>query len=193
MIVQLSGRIAEVAIGRLVIDVNGVGYELSTPARQFSGAKIGDQITAITSLIIREDSHTLFGFEDAASKQLFAQLHSVSGVGPKSALAVLSHWEPDVIANAIAEGQDKVFSAVTGIGPKTAKLICVTLAGKVSIANSSGNVAIDSVVAALASLGWNELTAAKTAKLLLSENPDLSAAEVLKAALASVSSAKLAD
>lgn len=193
MIVQLTGRIAEAGIGRFVIDVNGVGYELSTPARQFSGIKVGDQITAITTLIVREDSHTLFGFEDSASKQLFTQLHSVSGVGPKSALAVLSHWEPEVIANAIAEGQDKVFSAVTGIGPKTAKLICVTLAGKVSIAGSSGNIEIDSVVSALTSLGWNELTAAKTAKMLLAENPNLSAAQVLKAALASVSSAKLAD
>ena len=191
MIVQLTGKILESSIGRLVIDVNGVGYELITPAKQFAGLRIGDVVTAKTALVIREDAHTLFGFEDAASKQLFASLHSVSGVGPKSAIAVLSHWDAEVIAEAIADGNDKVFSAVSGIGPKTAKLICVTLAGKISATSAGASPIANDVIKALVGLGWNEAAAAKTVKASLEELPGMSAAELLKASLASVSTAKV--
>jgi len=191
VIVQLTGKVLESSIGRLVIDVNGVGYELVTPARQFAGLKPGAEITAKTSLVVREDSQTLFGFEDTASKALFASLHSVSGVGPKSAIAVLSHWDPEVIAQAIAEGNDKVFSAVSGIGPKTAKLICVTLAGKISLTASSSSPIANDVVKALIGLGWNEATAAKTVKTSLELHPNVGAAELLKVSLASASTAKV--
>lgn len=193
MIVQLSGIVLESTLGRLVLDVNGVGYELITPARQFSRVKIGDSVTAITSLVIREDAHTLFGFDSHEAKQLFTSLHSVTGVGPKSALAVLSHWDADTIADAIANGDDKVFSAVSGIGPKTAKLICVTLAGKVSLAAAGTSADMQSVISALMSFGWSDSMATRTVKTLASDNPALSAAEILKAALASNSSAKVAD
>lgn len=193
MIVQLTGKILELDLGRLVVDVSGVGYEVSVPTRQFLSHKVGDSITVLTALIIREDAHILFGFEDSFSKKLFSQLHSVSGVGPKSAMAVLSHWEPQVIASAIAEGTDAVFSAVSGIGPKTAKLICVTLAGKVSIIETGANAQLDRAVEGLMSLGWSELAASKAAKAALEHNASLTAAEILKTALASKSSAKLAE
>ncbi|MEY4980909.1 MAG: hypothetical protein RL174_247 [Actinomycetota bacterium] len=193
MIVQLSGIVLESTLGRLVLDVNGVGYELITPARQFSRVKIGDSVTAITSLVIREDAHTLFGFDSHEARQLFTSLHSVTGVGPKSALAVLSHWDAETIADAIANGDDKVFSAVSGIGPKTAKLICVTLAGKVSLAAAGTSADMQSVISALMSFGWSDSMATRTVKTMASDNPALSAAEILKAALASNSSAKVAD
>lgn len=193
MIVQISGTVLESNLGRLVLDVNGVGYEINVPARQFLNLKLGDRVTAITSLVIREDSHTLYGFESHEAKQLFTSLHSVSGVGPKSALAVLSHWDPDTIAGAISSGDDKVFSAVSGIGPKTAKLICVTLAGKVSPHASGTSDELQSVISALTSFGWNEAVATKTVKSMAGEAPQLSAGELLKAALASNSTAKVAD
>jgi Holliday junction DNA helicase RuvA len=193
VIVQLSGIVLESTLGRLVLDVNGVGYELITPARQFSRVKIGDSVTAITSLVIREDAHTLFGFDSHEARQLFTSLHSVTGVGPKSALAVLSHWDAETIADAIANGDDKVFSAVSGIGPKTAKLICVTLAGKVSLAAAGTSADMQSVISALMSFGWSDSMATRTVKTMASDNPALSAAEILKAALASNSSAKVAD
>lgn len=193
MIVQLTGEVLESSLGRLVIDVHGVGYEVITPAKQFVSQRVGDQVTAITSLIIREDSHTLYGFEDSASKQLFSSLHSVSGVGPKSALAVLSHWDPETIAEAIAEGNDKVFSAVSGIGPKTAKLICVTLAGKVSSAVQGESPVMRDVISALIGLGWNESLATKTVKAALEQNPASSAGELLKLTLASASTAKVSN
>lgn len=193
MIVQLSGSVLESTLGRLVLDVNGIGYELITPTRQFSSVRVGDHVTVITSFVVREDSHTLYGFESRDDKQLFASLHSVTGVGPKSALAVLSHWDSETIANAIANGDDKIFSAVSGIGPKTAKLICVTLAGKVSLATSGISTELQSVISALISFGWSDSTATKTVKSMALENPAMSPGDVLKAALASNSSAKVAD
>lgn len=193
MIVQLSGSVLESTLGRLVVDVNGVGYEVITPSRQFSKVSVGDKVTVITSFVVKEDSQTLYGFESHEAKQLFTSLHSVTGVGPKSALAVLSHWDSEAIANAIANGDDKVFSAVSGIGPKTAKLICVSLAGKVSLATAGTSAELQSVITALLNFGWSDAVATKTVKAMASENPTLSAGEILKAALASKSSAKVAD
>jgi Holliday junction DNA helicase RuvA len=193
VIVQLSGSVLESNLGRLVLDVNGVGYEVITPSRQFSKVSVGDNVTVITSFVVREDSQTLYGFESHEAKQLFMSLHSVTGVGPKSALAVLSHWDSDTIANAIAHGDDKVFSAVSGIGPKTAKLICVTLAGKVSLAAAGTSAELQSVISALISFGWSDAIATKTVKTIAAESPTMSAGEILKAALASNSSAKVAD
>lgn len=131
MIAQLTGSIVEANTGRVVLDVAGVGYELLVPATQFDDVRNSQTLTVFTVLIVREDSHTLFGFEDRISKSLFLQLNSVTGVGPKSALAVLSQLSADDISRAITSGNDAIFKSVSGIGPKTAKLICITLAGKV--------------------------------------------------------------
>jgi Holliday junction DNA helicase RuvA len=191
VIAQLTGSIVEAAAGRIVLDVAGVGYELLVPATQFGDASNSKVLTVFTVLIVREDAHTLFGFEDRISKSLFLQLNSVTGVGPKSALAVLSQLGADDISRAITSGNDAIFKSVSGIGPKTAKLICITLAGKVhrSLVDPTNSDA--SVVEALVGLGWQEAIADKAVAEVLASNPDLNSSALLKIVLASASSAKV--
>ena len=174
-----------------MLDIAGVGYEVLIAATSFSEVRLNQTATIFTVLIVREDSQTLFGFEDRIAKSLFLQLNSVTGVGPKSALAVLSQLSADDIARAISSGNDAVFKRVTGIGPKTAKLICITLAGKVqrSIAGPTSSDA--SVIEALVGLGWQEAVADKAVADVLAENPGLTSSALLKIVLASASSAKV--
>jgi Holliday junction DNA helicase RuvA len=191
VIAQLTGSIVEAAAGRIVLDVAGVGYELLVPATQFGDVRNSQVLTVFTVLIVREDSHTLFGFEDRISKALFLQLNSVTGVGPKSALAVLSQLGADDISRAITSGNDAIFKSVSGIGPKTAKLICITLAGKVQRSLVDATTSDASVVEALVGLGWQEAIAVKAVSEALANNPDLNSSALLKIVLASASSAKV--
>lgn len=120
-----------------------------------------------TVLVVREDSLALYGFSDPEQLDIFELLIGVTGVGPKSALGVLGAIEPERIAQAVAEEDDAVFRKVSGIGPKTAKLIIVSLAGKLTVrpraARDSGPGAsmAQSVRSALVGLGWPEPTAAQ--------------------------------
>jgi len=131
---------------------------------------------------VREDDISLFGFIDEVELGLFELLRTVGGVGPKSALGVLGQMEPTAIARAIAEGDDAPFRRVTGIGPKTAKLIVVSLAGKVvapafaaaSAAGGSAQAATATsaaLVDALTGLGWPERSALEAAEAVLSSEP----------------------
>ena len=121
----------------------------------------------MTSLIVREDSLSLFGFVDRDSLDIFTLLTGVTGVGPKSAMGVLAELTPAEIALAVSRDEDAVFRRVSGIGPKTAKLIVLSLAGKVTAfaaappqqgAKVTGSVR-DDVLAALIGLGWNDRAA----------------------------------
>jgi Holliday junction DNA helicase RuvA len=127
---------------------------------------VGHEASVVTSLIVREDSLSLFGFVDHDSLDLFTLLTGVTGVGPKSAMGVLAELSPAQIAIAVAQEDDAVFRKVTGIGPKTAKLIVLSLAGKVAIyaaapapAKEITGTVRDDVLAALVGLGWNERSA----------------------------------
>ena len=108
MISRLRGQLIESSIGRVVLDVNGVGYEVSVPATTELGS-IGSQQNLFTRQIVREDSLSLFGFGSSQERHLFDLLCSVSGVGPRSALAVLSSLEAHVIETAISTDNDQVF------------------------------------------------------------------------------------
>jgi Holliday junction DNA helicase RuvA len=132
---------------------------------------VGVEAQLFTAMVVREDAMTLFGFQTALEQELFDLLRSVTGVGPKSALAILGALTTAEIASAVALDNDAAFKAVSGIGPKTAKLITVTLAGKLShlvlVAQSDvANVETDfaSVVEALVSLGWPERSAQEAVK-----------------------------
>lgn len=149
-----------------VIEVGGVGFDVTlTPAHTLS-LRVGHEASVVTSLIVREDSLSLFGFVDHDSLDLFVLLTGVTGVGPKSAMGVLAELSPAQIAIAVAQEDDAVFRKVSGIGPKTAKLIVLSLAGKVAIYAATtaapkevtGSVR-DDVLAALVGLGWNEKAA----------------------------------
>ncbi len=161
MIASLTGLVQTIHPNAVVVDVNGVGYLVNVTPETSAGQRIGEKISLQTSMIVREDAMTLFGFASSEQLNLFELLRSVSGVGPKSALAICASLSADQIFDAVASEDDLVFKSVPGIGPKTAKLIVVTLAGKVS---PSGNVAVSSapletVVSALIGLGYNEKAA----------------------------------
>jgi Holliday junction DNA helicase RuvA len=146
-------------------------------------------------LIVREDGFSLYGFMSASEQKLFDLLRSVSGVGPKSALAMLSALSVDEIIDAVANEDDSQFRQVSGVGPKTAKLITVTLAGKLGSPSrlqvSAQGIDLSVVVDALTNLGWSERSALdavqKSSRAL---GADASTSELLKDALTRLGSPK---
>lgn len=199
MISSLRGRLLHVGAESLVLDVGGVGYAVAvTPqlAREFH---LGDDITLHTTLIVREDALSLYGFRDRAELAVFSHLLSVSGVGPKSAIGVLSSLTVDQIADAVATEDDAPFRRVSGIGPKTAKLIVVQLAGKLTASTGSSSSGAASsgisaqVVAALTALGWNERVASEAVTAVVAAATPGETASVpvlLKSALAHLGPAR---
>lgn len=169
MISSLRGTVVHIEADSVVVEVGGVGLSVAVTAQVARAAHLGDPITLHTNLIVREDALSLFGFEEREELVVFALLLGVTGVGPKSALGILSTLTVPQIADAIDADDDAPFRRVSGIGPKTAKLIVVQLAGKVvashpagtsTQAGGSGAVPAQ-VVQALVGLGWSERTAAE--------------------------------
>lgn len=199
MIVSLRGTVLSAAGGRVVIEVGGVGYVVATTPQFALTLRLGSEAFIHTAQIVREDSLSLFGFASADELEVFEILIAVTGVGPKSALGVLAALSPEQIADAVAIEDDAAFRKVSGIGPKTAKLIIVSLAGKLALrprvsAVATGSAAVKaSVIEALLGLGWNERTAVETVERLLaaSENPaDETVPGLLRSALASLGGAR---
>ncbi len=164
MIAQLTGKIAFLDLSSAIVDVAGVGYSIQITATTSKSLSIGQQVTLATALIVREDDMSLYGFISQDEKRVFDLLRSVTGVGPKSALAVLGSLGLEEIAAAVMNDDDAAFKKVSGIGPKTAKLITVTLAGKLTSTQKPvqrGEMpSRNSVVLALVGLGWSEKSAA---------------------------------
>ncbi|MFS2281310.1 Holliday junction branch migration protein RuvA [Microbacterium sp. OR21] len=169
MISSLRGTVLHADSALVVIETGGVGLSVFVPGDVAHTAVVGEQLQLHTSLIVREDALTLFGFSDRDELEIFRQLLSVTGVGPKSALGVLSHLTVDQIAEAVTAEDDAPFRRVSGIGPKTAKLIVVQLAGKVqprvasAPAGAPATATVEQVAAALVGLGWSEKVAAEAA------------------------------
>lgn len=195
MISSLRGVVLHTASDRVVIETGGVGLSVFVPADVAHIATEGEQLHLHTSLIVREDALTLYGFADRDELEIFGQLISVTGVGPKSALGVLSHLTVDQIAEAVTGEDDAPFRRVSGIGPKTAKLIVVQLAGKVharatsSPVFSAPNSVVDQVVAALVGLGWTEKVASESAAEVAEDATDAereSVAALLRRTLAAM-------
>lgn len=168
MISSVRGRVVHVETESVVVEVGGVGLAVAVPPSVAHGAHLGDELHLHTSLIVREDALSLFGFETRDELTVFTLLLGVTGVGPKSALGVLSTLSADQISDAVAADDDAPFRRVSGIGPKTAKLIVVQLAGKLAPSRPaviSGTDASPAVAAqvtqALVGLGWSERTAAE--------------------------------
>ncbi|MBB2977005.1 Holliday junction DNA helicase RuvA [Microbacterium endophyticum] len=166
MIASLRGTVVHVADDALVIDVGGVGYSVSATPALTRVVSQGSEVFVHTMMIVREDSMSLFGFESRDELAAFSLLLGVSGVGPKSALGVLSHLTVPQIAQAIDADDDAAFRRVSGIGPKTAKLIVVQLAGKLVATASAAGQNLQpktdisaQVIAALVGLGWSERVA----------------------------------
>ncbi|MGN8025843.1 Holliday junction branch migration protein RuvA [Microbacterium sp. 22242] len=170
MISSLRGIVLSATSDSVVIEVGGVGFFVAVPGDVAHTARVGHELRLHTSLIVREDALSLYGFADATELEVFGHLLGVTGVGPKSALGVLSHLSVDQIAAAVAADDDAPFRRVSGIGPKTAKLIVVQLAGKLQapVATAATTSIPDEIstqlVAALIGLGWTERVAADAAE-----------------------------
>ena len=186
MISSLHGTVLRAGADHVVVGVGGVGFQVAVPADVAHTSTVGGELLLHTSLIVREDSLSLYGFLEPEELEIFALLISVTGVGPKSALGVLSHLTADQIAQAVSDEDDAPFRRVSGIGPKTAKLIVLQLAGKVQAVASTAPASqpsvgvTDQVAAALVGLGWSEKVAVEAASA--------GAADASDAELASVSS-----
>jgi holliday junction DNA helicase RuvA len=201
VISSVRGPVLSALGSTVVIEVGGVGLAVQvTPALALS-ARIGEEVRLSTTLVVREDSLTLYGFHTADELAVFDLLMGVTGVGPKSALGVLAALTPNQIAHAVSSEDDGVFRKVSGIGPKTAKLIVLSLTGKLSITAASTGasrpVPVTSVAAnvqaALIGLGWSEKVAAEVVEQTIAETPDPEQATVpvvLRLALARLGPAK---
>ena len=186
MISQLSGRIAELGLDRVVLVVGGVGFSVAITARHALNLKVGQEITLQTKLVVREDDLSLYGFESSTDSHYFDLLCSVNGIGPKLAMTILGGLNSTGIANAINTQNEAAFRAIPGVGPKTAKLLLISLVGKVGL--STQGPTNQNVLQALIQLGTDPIKASK----LLSELPsDLPEADLLKRALTELGKSKL--
>lgn len=131
MIASVRGRVAEVAGDAAVIEVGGVGLRLHCTPATLAELRVGQEARLATSLVVREESLTLYGFADADARELFALLQTASGVGPRLAQAVLAVHSPDVVRKAISNGEVAVLTQVPGIGRKGAERIVLELRDKV--------------------------------------------------------------
>ncbi|BDZ50702.1 Holliday junction ATP-dependent DNA helicase RuvA [Frondihabitans sucicola] len=161
MISSLRGSVAAASGSTVVIEVGGVGLKVSVTPQLALSMPVGTAAHLFTTLIVREDDLSLFGFASADELEVFDLLRGVTGVGPKSALGVLAHLTPSQVASAVAAEDDAAFRRVSGIGPKTAKLIVVQLTGKLDIriqapSVTAKNTTAADVLIALIGLGWSE-------------------------------------
>ena len=175
MISQLTGSIIDKQPPLIVIDVNGVGYEVFVSMQTFYGLPAtGEKVRIYTQMVVREDAHLLFGFGNTIERETFRLLIKVSGIGAKTALGILSVLSSDDLARAIADEDIKVLSSVPGIGKKTAERLALELRGKLSVAGAVPMAtdglfaaepdASDDILSTLLALGYNEREAKAACK-----------------------------
>lgn len=197
MISYIKGKLAEVDDGIIVVENNGIGFNIHVPATVISSfSSIGDEVKVYTYLQIREDAHSLFGFLSRDDLNIFKMLINVNGIGPKGALAILSTISPDDLRFAILSDDAKLISTAPGIGSKTAQKLILELKDKIkleetfeSYSKSVNTVKTDDIlvakneaVEALVSLGYGSTEAMKAVRDV--ENADeLDSEEILKRAL----------
>jgi holliday junction DNA helicase RuvA len=161
VIAQLTGEVRSISIDRIILEVNGVGYLVYVTAATSATLSMGSSLTLHTSMIVREDSITLFGFLDPKFRETFELVQTVSGIGPRVALSILAHLTPDSLAHAIATESIETLSAVPGIGKKGAQRILFELKGKIASSasytpvNLNASVWREQLAGALASLGYS--------------------------------------
>jgi Holliday junction DNA helicase RuvA len=189
MIAAVRGEVLEIGLDHAVVEVGGVGLAVHATPATLARLRRGEQARLATSLVVREDSLTLFGFADAEERELFTLLQTVSGVGPRLALATLAVLDPDALRRALADGDATALTRVPGIGRKGAERMVLELRDKVVAPAPAAPVAPaatgprDQVVEALLGLGFPARPAEQAVDAVLAENGVSDAAAVLRAAL----------
>jgi Holliday junction DNA helicase RuvA len=193
----LRGPVAHVGLSSGVIDVNGAGMAFWATPQTLAGLRVGEEATVHTSLVVREDSLTLFGFADGEEREVFEVLLGVSGVGPRLALAVLAVHSPEAVRVAAHSEDAKAFTKVPGIGPKVGARLVLELKGKLvplGTGEEPASAAAETdapwkaqVIEAMASLGWSEKDAAASIEKAMADAPEVAASgsvpEILRATL----------
>src|SRR6185503_18431763 len=181
MITFLHGKLIETLPTQVVVDVQGVGYEVLIPLSSYDKLPApGNEVKLLTHLAVREDAHVLYGFMTAAEREMFRLLiNTVSGIGPKIALNVLSGMNVTALRGAVANGDVKALSQISGVGKKTAERIVVELKDKIGAAGaweaasaeralSASDQKVNDAVLALVALGFKQVEAHESIRGALS-------------------------
>lgn len=192
MIASVSGEVVDIALDHVVVECAGVGYRVLATPPTLGRLSRGTHTRLLTTMIVREDSMTLYGFTDPDARDLFGLLQTVTGVGPRLAMATLAVLEPDSLRRALAESDAKALTAVPGIGKRVAERLVVELRDKVEATPGGPGVAGVSsptgagaeVTEALVGLGFTENAAQQAVGAVLADRPDADSATLLRTALA---------
>lgn len=189
MIAGVRGEVLEIGLDHVVVEVGGVGLAVHATPATLARLRRGEPARLATSLVVREDSLTLFGFSDAEERDLFTLLQTVSGVGPRLALATLAVLSPDALRTALADGDVATLTRVPGIGRKGAERLALELRDKVvgperaPTAPAAVGGPRAEVVEALLGLGFPAKPAEQAVDAVLAEQVAADAATLLRAAL----------
>ena len=191
MIASVHGEVLDIALDHVVIEAGGIGYRINTTPATLAGLRRGEQARLATAMIVREDSMTLYGFVDAEARELFGLLQTVSGVGPRLAMATLAVLEPDALRAALADGNTAALTRVPGIGKRGAERMIVELRDKVAVFGATGSSPVaagasplrDQIVEALVGLGFTPRQAEPAADKVLTEDPGADVSTALRSAL----------
>ncbi|ADJ47062.1 holliday junction DNA helicase RuvA [Amycolatopsis mediterranei S699] len=194
MISSVRGEVLIVGLDHVVVEVGGVGFAVQATPATLATLRRGEEARLHTALVVREDSLTLFGFADADARELFGLLQTVSGIGPRLALATLAVLDPGKLRAALVEGNITVLTSVPGIGRKGAERLTLELRDKVTALAGTGDVpAVTApgalraeVVEALAGLGFPAKQAEQAVDKVLADGDGHTTAGVLRAALATL-------
>lgn len=198
MIDSLHGEVLSIGLDHAVIECSGVGYRFLGAPSTLGRLARGESSRVLTSMVVKDDGVTLYGFADAESREMFHKLQTVSGLGPKLALAALSVFEPGQLSAHIAAGDVKAIQTIPGVGKKMAERIALELKDKVdpftaaedtsaasgpSGTTAGGSFVSEQVVEALVGLGFQERTARPVVDALVEAEPGKSASVLLRRAL----------
>ncbi|GAA3960779.1 Holliday junction branch migration protein RuvA [Gordonia caeni] len=192
MISSVSGEIIDIALDHTVVECAGVGYRVLATPPTLATLRRGDRVRLMTAMVVREDSMTLYGFTDPDARELFGVLQTVTGVGPRLAMATLAVLEPDHLRRALADSDVKALTTVPGIGKRVAERLVVELRDKVGAPTGTAGTAAPGAVGgvggqvteALVGLGFTENAAERAVATVLAEQPDADSQTALRAALA---------
>ncbi|MEM8524232.1 MAG: Holliday junction branch migration protein RuvA [Bacteroidota bacterium] len=197
MISYIKGTINYKTPTYIVVETSGIGYHVNISLNTYTEIEKLESLKILIHQHIKEDSHTLYGFAEEVERNLFRHLISVSGIGPNTAQIVLSGMKPDEVRAAIIGEDDRAFSRVKGIGPKTAKRIILDLKDKIMkdsgeetllTSTPANNTFRDEALSALLALGFNKIKIQKTLNKVLKEQPNIGSVEnLIKAALKQLS------
>ena len=165
MLGYLNGEIAEINENNIILDVNGVGYELNISSSALSRCEIGKKMKFYTYIQINDNEIFMYGFYSKEEKEIFLKLITISGIGPKLAISILSGIEVDQLVYVIASEDAKQLATIKGVGKKTAERIILELKGKVEVGDFSGidsaSTAINDSILALTTLGFSRADAVR--------------------------------